>query len=347
MFDFDTESLKKSINSLKNGRVLVIGDFAIDEMIYGDTHRISREAPVLILRHSHTNIILGAAANAAHNVSVLNEGKVTALGVYGNDYQGGILIDTLKNAGIDTSFMVMDETRPTTTKTRISGSSAQSVIQQIVRIDREKCEYVNKNVEKKLIENIIKLMPEHDAVILSDYNIGVITPLVIETTVREAKKHGIVVGVDAQKDLSRFKDVSFITPNQPDTEKEVGYFIKNEENLMRAGRELLGKTNSDMILITRGSEGMRLFEKNGEVYNIPVFNKTEVFDVTGAGDTVVAVFTLAVATGAGPYAAAILGNLAASIVVRHFGCATTSRKEMAEALENLVKDMENMEIDNG
>ena len=137
MFNFNKNKLKSIIRNLNKGRVLVIGDFAIDEMIYGQTHRISREAPVLILKHTHTNIILGAASNAAHNISTLNSGKVSAIGVYGDDYHGSILINTLEKAGIDTSKMVLDPSRVTTTKTRISGSSTQSVTQQIVRIDRE------------------------------------------------------------------------------------------------------------------------------------------------------------------------------------------------------------------
>lgn len=335
MFRFDKSKIKTVLNNLSKGKVLVIGDFAIDEMIYGNTQRISREAPVLILKHSHTNIILGAASNAAHNIATLNSGKVSAIGVYGKDYHGPILLDALKKGSVDTSYMVLDSSRPTTTKTRISGSSAQSVTQQIVRIDREENEPVCAEIENKIIDNINKAAQYFDAILLSDYNIGIMTPNIIDAAVKAAKKNDILITVDAQSNLTRFQGITVMTPNQPDTEKAVGYKISAEENLLKAGRELIEKTNSDMMLITRGSEGMSVFEKNGTVSHVPVFNKTEVFDVTGAGDTVVGSFTLALCAGATPKEAAIIGNLAASIVVRHFGCATTTIPKLIENLDSL------------
>ena len=342
LFTFNKTRLKSVVKNLNKGKVLVIGDFAIDEMIYGKTQRISREAPVLILQHTHTNIILGAASNAAHNISTLNSGKVAAIGTYGDDYHGKIILEALQNGKIGTSYMVMDKSRPTTTKTRISGSSTQSVTQQIVRIDREENSPVNTKVENEIIDNINKLAPDFDAILLSDYGIGVMTPAIIEAAGNAARKNGIFLTVDTQADLTRFQKPTVITPNQPDTEKTLGYKISNPENLIKAGHELLEKTSSDMILITRGSEGMSLFEKNGNISDIPVFNKTEVFDVTGAGDTVIGSFTLALCAGATPAEASIIGNLAASIVVRHFGCATTTINELEDNLERL--DFDNIRV---
>lgn len=338
MFSFDKEDLKEKLKKLAEKSVLVVGDLAIDEMIYGNTARMSREAPVLILRHYLTKIILGAASNAANNISTLNSGKVSVIGVYGDDYYGPVLIEAFKKANINTEYLVMDEKRATTVKTRISGSCSQSVTQQIVRIDRETIENVSQGIEAKIIANIEKAVPLHDAVILSDYNIGLLTPAIISKTIETARKYNKIVVVDAQKDLDRYKGATAMTPNQPDTEKFVGYFIKDEDSLQKAGQDMLSKTDNQMVLITRGGDGMVVFERGGNVYKVPVFNKTDVFDVTGAGDTVVASFTLALAAGLSPKEAAIVGNLAASITIRHFGCATTTIKEISETLNKLDMD---------
>lgn len=323
------------ITKLKKPKVLVIGDVAIDEMIYGNTERISREAPVLILRHTQTKIILGAASNAAHNISTLNGGKVSILGTYGDDYYGKVLLEAFEKAKVDTKYMVKAPERPTTVKTRISGSCSQSVTQQIVRIDRETKEWLSKETEDNVCETIEKAIPEFDAVILSDYQLGTLTDRVIQTTVDVAKKHGKIVVADVQKDMYRYKGVTAMTPNQPDTEKFVGFFIKDEETLKKAGEKLLDSTNSDLMLVTRGGDGMAVFERGKEYSPIPVFNKTDVFDVTGAGDTVVATFTLGLAAGLSPKHAAIIGNLAASIVIRSFGCATTNIKELIKTADKI------------
>ena len=327
--------LKESIKRLNGIKMLVIGDLAIDEMIYGDTERISREAPVLILAHTYTNIILGGASNAANNLAKLSNAKVSVIGLYGDDYHAPVLKEAFKNSNINTEYLVLDKSRPTTVKTRISGACSQSVTQQIVRIDRQSKEFVSPEIEKKLIENIKKAIPEHDGVILSDYHLGTLTKKVIDTAIEYAKKYNKTICVDAQKDLDRFKGVTTLTPNQPDTEKFLGYFIKNEDDLKRAGKEMLKKTKADNVLITRGSDGMAVFEKNGESHFIPAFNKTKVFDVTGAGDTVIASYALALTAGLSPKFAAIIGNIAASIVIRTFGCATTTLDEIIQNLDNI------------
>lgn len=335
MFLADKEVLKMDITKLKKPKILVIGDVAIDEMIYGNTERISREAPVLILRHTQTKIILGAASNAAHNISSLNGGKVSIIGTYGDDYYGKVLLEAFEKAKVDTSYMIKAPERPTTVKTRISGSCSQSVTQQIVRIDRETKEWLAKETEDKVCETIEKAITNFDAVILSDYQLGTLTDRVIKTTVEVAKKHGKIVVADVQKDMYRYKGVTAMTPNQPDTEKFVGFFIKDEETLKKAGEKLLDSTNSDLMLVTRGGDGMAVFERDKEYSPIPVFNKTDVFDVTGAGDTVVATFTLGLAAGLSPKHAAIIGNLAASIVIRSFGCATTNIKELIKTADKI------------
>jgi len=335
LFLAEKEQIKRDITKLRKPKILVIGDVAIDEMIYGNTERISREAPVLILRHTKTKIILGAASNAAHNIASINGGKVSIIGTYGNDYYGPILLEAFKNAKVDTSYMVLAPERSTTVKTRISGSCSQSVTQQIVRIDRETKEPLSPETEKKVIENIKKAIPEFDAVILSDYQIGNMTKKVIKTAIDTARKYKKIIIADVQKDMDMYRGVTAMTPNQPDTEKFVGFNITDEKTLKKAGEKLINKAKTELMLITRGGDGMAVFSKDGTYSPIPVFNKTDVFDVTGAGDTVVATFTLALAAGLSPKHAAIIGNLAASIVIRSFGCAVTNIKEMIKVADKI------------
>lgn len=339
MLKVDRDKLKFCIENLRKPKVLVIGDLALDEMIYGDTERISREAPVLILQHTHTNLILGGASNAAHNASVLNGGQVAVLGVVGDDYHAPQLISTFKNANVETKYIIKDKTRKTITKTRISGSCSQSVTQQIVRIDRQTNEFISEKTEKQMIANMEKAIPNYDAIILSNYHIGTLTQNIINKAIELANKYSKTIVVDAQKDLDDYKNITSMTPNLPDTQKFVGQkfgiFIKDEETLNRAGKKLLEATNAKSVLVTCGADGMVVFSNEGEIDKIPVFNKSEVFDVTGAGDTVTAVYTMALASGAEPKYAAIIGNIAASIVVKHFGCATTTVEEILSALDDV------------
>lgn len=331
----DKEKLLSCIKKISEPKVLVVGDLALDEMIYGDAERISREAPVLILQHTKTKLILGGASNAAHNVATLNNGKVGVIGVSGDDYYSELLFDTFNEANIDCSKIVKDKTRKTIVKTRISGSITTSITQQIVRVDRQSKGEISSETEEKIIKNIEKVLPEYNAVILSNYHIGTLTDKIIEFTSEYANKLGKVVVVDAQKDLAKYKNVTSMTPNLPDTEKSVGFEISGEEDLKRAGSKLLNETNAKSVLITCGADGMFVTEPDGVYTKIPVFNKSEVFDVTGAGDTVTAVFSLALAAGIDPVYSAIIGNVAASIVVRQFGCATTTVDELVAAVQDL------------
>jgi len=337
--DVDKQKLVSCIENIRKPKVLVIGDLALDEMIYGDTERISREAPVLILQHTHTNLILGGASNAAHNASVINGGNVSVIGVVGEDYQAEQLISAFKKAKVETKYLVKDKTRKTVTKTRISGSCSHSITQQIVRIDRQTSEFISEQTEKKVIENMEKAIPKHDAIILSDYHIGTLTPKVISKAIEIANKNNKTIVVDAQKDLDNYKNVTSMTPNLPDTQKFVGQkfgiYIKDEQTMNEAGKKMIEATGAKSVLVTCGSEGMVVFEGNGKISKIPVFNKSEVFDVTGAGDTVTAVYTMALASGSEPKYAAIIGNIAASIVIKQFGCATTSVEEILSNLERI------------
>lgn len=335
--NIDKNKLADLVKNLGNAKILVVGDLALDEMVYGETERISREAPVLILQHTHTKFILGGASNAAHNVADVNGGKVSVIGVIGDDYQANDLKQAFCEANIDCSSLITDKTRKTITKTRISGSCSHSITQQIVRIDRQTNAPISKETEKKLIDEIEKLVPQYDAVILSDYHIGTLSDNVISAVISTAKKFNKKVVVDAQRDLNRYYGVTSMTPNLPDTQKHVGFYLKNKEDFMKAGNILLEQSGAEAVLITCGADGMVVVDNNGKYTHIPVFNKAEVFDVTGAGDTVTALYTLALAAGAEPVYAAIIGNIAAGIVVKQYGCATTSIDEIINSIPTEIK----------
>ena len=247
--NFDKAKLIESVPKLRNSSILIVGDLALDEMIYGDAERISREAPVLILQHTRTKLILGGASNAAHNVATLNDGKVGVIGVAGEDYHSDLLKETFKDAGINCDGIVDDPKRKTIVKTRISGSITTSITQQIVRIDRQSKGFISKETEDKLIKEITELMPLYDAVIISNYHIGTLTPKIIDYTIELANKLGKVIVVDAQRDLNTYKNVTSMTPNLPDTEKSVGFEIKSIDDMKKAGDKLLKETNAKSVLI--------------------------------------------------------------------------------------------------
>jgi rfaE bifunctional protein kinase chain/domain len=315
--------------------ILVVGDLTLDEFLTGQVERLSREAPVLILRHETTRQVPGGGANAIYNLAKLGA-KVKVAGLVGKDDGGKALCNIFETAGIDIGGIFIDPNRPTVTKTRISGHARQSVTQQIVRVDRKSDELPEMELQLRLAEYIRQEGKGVNAIVCSDYGDGVFTPPVIEAAV---SRSGTIV--DTQKDLQRFAGAMLFTPNVPEAELAVGYAINNAETLARAARDLLKLTGAERILITRGEEGMSLFERGEEEgaiasWHVPPFNRTDVFDVTGAGDTVVAALTLALSAGGSFWEAAVLGNLAASLVVRQFGTATTSVREMKAALEELI-----------
>lgn len=325
------ERLFKLIDRFAQARILVIGDLTLDEFLTGQVERISREAPVLILRHETTRQTPGGGANAVYNIAKLGA-KVKVAGLVGKDAQGDALRNIFEAAGIDTCGILTDPNRPTVTKTRIAGHARQSVTQQIVRVDRKSDDLPDSDVQLQLAEHIRQQLETVDAVVCSDYGDGVFTPPAIEA----ALSHWRTI-VDAQKDLPLYRGATLFTPNLPEAERAVGYAIKDFQTLARAGQDLLELTQAQHMIITRGEEGMSLFDRTGRVEYIPPFNRTEVFDVTGAGDTVVAALTLSLCADASFWEAAVLGNLAASIVVRKFGTATTTPDEMKAALQALLE----------
>ncbi|MFB2921935.1 D-glycero-beta-D-manno-heptose-7-phosphate kinase [Aerosakkonema funiforme] len=327
-----SERLMYLLDCFDRSRVLVVGDLTLDEFLTGQVERISREAPVLIIRHENTQQVPGGGANAVYNLAKLGA-QVKVAGLVGKDDQGQALRRIFETAGIDTTGIAIDPVRPTVTKTRISAHARQSVTQQIVRVDRKSDDLPDVDLQLQLADYIRSVLDTVDAVVCSDYGDGVFTESVIEA----ALSHSRTI-VDAQTSLKRYQYATVFTPNLPEAEQAVGYAIASPHALSEAGRDLLNMTGAELILITRGEQGMSLFDRSGNEQHIPAFNRTEVFDVTGAGDTVVAALTLALNAGASFWEAAVLGNLAASIVVRQFGTATTTPDEMKAALQALLDE---------
>ncbi len=326
------------LTQFPQARVLVIGDLTLDEFLSGQVERVSREAPVLIIRHEATRQVPGGGANAIYNLAKLGA-QVKAVGLVGQDEQGLALRRIFAEAGIDTQGILVDPDRPTVTKTRISGHARQSVTQQIVRVDRKSDQLPNATLQAQLAEYVRSQIANVDAVVCSDYGDGALTAPVIQA----ALTHSCTI-VDTQQHFQRYAGATLFTPNLPEAEQAVGYALTQPDRsktdpaaLRQAGADLLTLTQAKQILITQGDEGMSLFDGTAEQH-IPAFNRTEVFDVTGAGDTVVAALTLGLIAGAAFWEAAVLGNLAASLVVRHFGTATTTTTEMKTALLALLED---------
>ncbi|MGE5618275.1 MAG: bifunctional heptose 7-phosphate kinase/heptose 1-phosphate adenyltransferase [Sphingomonadaceae bacterium] len=312
-------------------RVLVVGDLFLDEYLVGRPTRISREAPVLILEFEKRYALPGGGTNPARNVRSLGA-EALMVGIVGNDEAGFELRGLLQSVGVGTEGVVVDDSRPTITKTRILAHGNHIIRQQIVRVDRLSRNPVDGAAIQRLIEYLEKTVPHVDAVLLSDYKSGVVTPAVIEASRRLATQHGKLLTVDSQGDLHRFRGFGLVKANQGEVEATLGETLDSEEAFAGACRRLLEELGAGVVLITRGADGMSVMHTGGRHTHIEVANRSEVFDVTGAGDTAVAVATLALAAGARPVIAAHLANYAAGLVVRKIGNATTTVEEMREAI---------------
>lgn len=322
------------ISEFSKQKILVIGDLIADQFIVGKPQRISREAPVLILEQTEKSILPGGATNAANNIAALG-GQVFLAGVIGEDSVGKRLKKKLEESGVVTEGVIIDPGRPTSVKTRILAGGGQIVKQQLVRIDNLEQRDIDTAIEDKLFAYVERVIKNVDGVILSDYGNGVFTERVINNLIKLAKDNNKIVAVDSRYQLQNFKDVTIATPNKEETENIVGFTLDSAAAKEKAGWQLKNLLRAEAVLITLGGEGMQLFSEEGSIH-IPASNYTEVFDVTGAGDTVIASLTLALAAGADKVAAMRISNYAAGIVVRKAGVATVCTSE----LEDLLKDEE-------
>jgi len=320
------ESLKKIIPRLKGKKILVFGDLMLDEHIWSRVSRISPEAPVPIADVVQINHVPGGCGNVAANIATLG-GVPLLIGVIGRDSSADKLKKALSKAKVSANYIIVDAGRPTILKSRIIASS-----QHVVRVDREDRTVLSSKLIDTLIKRLKKLIPQADAVIISDYGKGSVTETTAQILIRLARKLKKPIAIDPKGvEYSKYKGATIITPNLRESALATRRVVVDEKSLIKVGKILLKLVGTDYILITRGRDGMSLFSRE-EIAYIPAVPR-EVFDITGAGDTVIAALTLALAAGAKIKNAAILSNYAASVVIGKIGTAPCYREELEEALE--------------
>jgi len=317
------------VDGFKAAHILVIGDFILDQFVWGNVSRISPEAPVPVVDVQRESFMPGGSLNVANNIRSLG-GVSYPCGVVGRDLYGRMLLKTMRQQGIETGGIVYDATRPTTLKTRVIAHS-----QQMVRFDREKNHDISRSDLLKILKFVRAKIKEIDVVVLEDYGKGVMQPFLLKEVVKLAKKFEKPVLVDPkEKHFGYYQGATCITPNRKEAyggyERTVGPWHQ-EPSLEQVGARLLRKLKLDSVLVTLGEGGMALFEKKGKVTRIPTAAR-EVYDVSGAGDTVIGTLALALAAGAKMKEAAKIANLAAGIVVGKLGTATVSPTELKDAI---------------
>ena len=323
---YDSKALSEGIDRFTSCRITVVGDVIMDEFLWGRVDRISPEAPVPVVEVERQSHMLGGAGNVVNNIIALG-GQALLCGVIGNDPIGKKLARILGKLDKVTDGLVVENRRPTTMKTRVVAHS-----QQVVRVDREE----RKPVDEKSIGRILAILEEElnasDAIVVADYGKGVVTRSLMDGIRSLSQERQIILAVDPTvRNLALYKDVTLITPNNHEAQQMSGIQIEDDQSLRRAGAHLLEELGCQMVLVTQGDKGMTLFEGNGQTTQIPTVAR-KVFDVSGAGDTVVAAFTLALAAGLTPGQAAVLANLAAGIVVGEVGTATVAASRLKEVL---------------
>ncbi|MDR3763401.1 MAG: PfkB family carbohydrate kinase [Acidobacteriota bacterium] len=327
------QRLRRIVEAFSNVSVLVVADLVADEFLAGEIARVSREAPVLILRHRERTLVPGGGANAVMNLAALG---VTALpvGLVGDDEAGRTLLQIFRKHKIPVSGITKLKGHITTTKTRVLAYSAHSSRQQVVRIDRE-CDPLSDNhpALRELVASAREYVPAADAVLLSDYGYGSVTPHLFEQIRAKSALGEIPVTLDSRYRMTEYQGVTAATPNEGEVEEALNVRIGHDhEQLLNAGAELLRRMKLESLVITRGGDGMVAFERKKKPLEIPIHGSNQVVDVTGAGDTVIATFTAALAAGADTASAALLANYAGGLVVMKRGTATISQAELLEAL---------------
>lgn len=322
------------VAKLAGQRVLVVGDMFLDEYLVGRAVRLSREAPVPVLERTHSFALLGGACNPAHNVAALGS-RAIMVGVVGQDPAGQRLLDALQAAGIDPAGVVRDETRPTTTKTRLVAESVLRTPQHLARIDTVERRPLDSWVEAALLERLEALAPGCDVILVSHYRGAVLTPTVVERVCQLARQHGLFTAADAQADLSRFAGFDLVKCNRAEAEAELGQSLASEDDFERALTRLLPLLGVAHLVVTRGSDGLSALQRGQAVIHSPAVPVGEVYDVVGAGDTAVAVLALALAAQVSLSTAAHLSNVASALVVRRLGNAVVRPAELVEALKQV------------
>ncbi len=322
-----TSDLASWLDRFPAAEVVVAGDFMVDEYVYGETDRISREAPVLIVRYERCELKPGGAGNAASNLAALGV-AVRAVGAVGDDALGETLLELLGAARVDVSGIQRVRGRRTESKTRILAGGRSTRRQQMLRVDRAPGEPLPPRAASRVVRDLVGAGRGARAVLVSDYGSGALGPAALEA-LRALRRGGVPVCVDSRYRLSEYTGVTMVKPNEPELEAATGLSLEAPGGLDRAARALLRRLACDQILVTRGRHGMSLFRRGEPPAHLPPHGGLDAVDVTGAGDTVAASYSAAIAAGADPGAAACIANVAGALVVQKAGTATVSRAELA------------------
>jgi rfaE bifunctional protein kinase chain/domain len=321
--------IKELIKRFARTRIAVIGDMAADVYIYGKPYRLSREAPVIVIRHDYQKIVPGGAANTVNNLIQLGA-QVYPLGFLGADDAGVDVFNYFSDCCASTEGLFLSSSAETITKTRIMAGDDHTSKQQVIRIDKEPSFRLSADEEQKLLGYLTALAPRLDALIVSDYGYGFVTSRIL-SFIREFARTVAVVA-DSRYHLRDFKGVTIVTPNQSEAEELTGIEIGDTKSLYATGAALLKNLATKAVLITQGNEGMTLFERRKKPLHIPICGSDEITDVTGAGDTVASIIGLALGAGATFPEAANLSNIGASVVVMKRGTATLTPQELESAM---------------
>lgn len=328
----EADRLRKIVEAFPKVTVTVLGDLVADEFVFGEISRVSREAPVLILKHRERTIVPGGGANAVNNLAALGV-NVLPVGVVGDDEPGRLLLKYFRHKRIAVSGVLKDKSYSTVTKTRILAGMTHTARQQVVRVDREPQEPPNAHLTRELYLAAREYVHASDALLVSDYGYGAATPAIVSTLRAKGKLGTVPLVLDSRHRLLQYSGVTAATPNEPEVEEALGVRIGQDwEKLAAAGTEVMERMKLQSLLITRGRDGMVAFNHRHKPVDIPIYGSDQVADVTGAGDTVIAAFTAALAAGATTEEAAQLANYAGGIVVMKRGTATVSRDELLKAL---------------
>ena len=327
----DADRLRKIVELFPKITVTVLGDLVADEYVFGEISRVSREAPVLILKHRERMIVPGGGANAANNLADLGV-KVIPVGIVGDDEPGRLLLKYFRDRRIAVSGVLKDKAYTTVTKTRILAGMTHTARQQVVRVDREPQGAPNGHLTRELYLAARNYAKASDALLVSDYGYGAATPSIVNA-LREMLG-SVPIILDSRYRMLQYSGVTAATPNEPEVEEALGVRIGEDwDKLVAVGNEVMQRMQLQSLVITRGRDGMVAFDGKHKPVDIPIFGSDQVADVTGAGDTVIAAFTAALAAGATTQDAAQLANYAGGIVVMKRGTATVSRDELLQALD--------------
>jgi rfaE bifunctional protein kinase chain/domain len=327
------ERLKKIVESFSKITVTVLGDLVADEFVFGEISRVSREAPVLILKHRERSVLPGGGANAINNLADLGV-NVLPVGIVGEDEAGRVLVKHFRHKKIPVSGVLRDKEYTTVTKTRILAGMAHTSRQQVVRVDREPQTVPNAHLTRELYLAARNYAHASDALLVSDYGYGAATPAIVSTLRDKGKIGSMPIVLDSRYRMLQYSGVTAATPNEPEVEEALCTRIGHDwDRLLSAGEELMSRMKLQSLLITRGRDGMVAFNHKHKPIDIPISGSDQVADVTGAGDTVIAAFTAALAAGATTEEAAQLANYAGGIVVMKRGTATVSREELLHAID--------------